>query len=84
MDNHCGHALSTTKIIKSKALPNLDLENINDRITRYLLGTQTFKVFNDVEYKDLVTGYNHKKKIYHMIYEDGDNKYFYHNEVKKT
>ena len=40
------------------------------------------KVFNDVEYKWTVTGYDHKRKIYHILYEDGDTKDFYHNEVR--
>ena len=41
---------------------------VDDDSTRFLVGTKVFKVFNDVEYKDAVTGYDHKKQLYHILY----------------
>ena len=38
----------------------------------FITGTKVFKVFNDVEYKCTATGYDHKKKLYHILYENGD------------
>ena len=56
-------------------------EVVNESTTFYV-GTKTFKVFNDVEYKGSVKGYDHKKRLYHILYEDGDTEDLYHNEVR--
>lgn len=72
MDDYNGYAPKTTKTIKSKPLPDLDLRGVDDETTRFPVGTKIFKVFNDVEYKVSVTGYDHKKKLYHIMYEDVD------------
>ena len=49
---------------------------------RYEVNTKIFKVFDGVEYKGSVTGYNTQTKLYHIEYEDGDMEDMYHNEVK--
>ena len=56
--------------------------DVDDNSTRFLVGTKAFKVFNDVEYKSAVTGYDHKKQLYHILHEDGDAKDYYHNKVQ--
>ena len=58
------------------------MDDVDDNTTRFPVGTKIFKVFNDVEYKGTVTGYDHKRKLYHILYEDGDAEDFYHNEVR--
>lgn len=34
-----------------------------------------------MEYKGSVISYDHKKNLYHILYEDGDAGDLYHNEV---
>ena len=58
------------------------MEDVDDNSTRVLVGTKVFKVFNDVEYKGTVTGYDPKTRLYHILYEDEDAEDFYHNEVR--
>ena len=48
MDNYYGYALGKTKIIKSKSLPDLELEDVYDKSTRFTVGTKIFKVVNYV------------------------------------
>ena len=49
---------------------------------QYKIGTKIFKIFNDVEYKESVTGYNFDTKLYQILYEDDDTEEMYHNKVK--
>ena len=70
MDNIYGYDPGTTKTIQSKLLPDLDLKDVDDETTRLWVSTKIFKVLNDVEYKVSITGNDHKKKLYHNIYED--------------
>ena len=63
MDNYYGYNPGTTKIIKPKLIPDLDLDDVGDKITRFPVGTNIFKIFNDVEYKRLGTGYESKNSI---------------------
>ena len=58
------------------------MADVDDDSDRFITGTKIFKVFNDVEYKGAVTGYDHKKRLYHILYEDGDAEDYYHNEVR--
>lgn len=81
MDDYYVYAPWTTKTIKSKPITDDDLRDVDDDSTRYFVGKKIFKVFNDVEYNKCVTGYDNKGKIYHVLYEDGDAEYLYHNEV---
>ena len=39
-------------------------------------------VFNDVKYNGTVTGYDHKRKLYHILYEVGDAEDLYHNDIR--
>ena len=82
IDEYNGYTPGTTKTVKSKPeeLPNMT--DVDDDSTRFVTGTKVFKVFNDVEYKDAVTRYDHKKRLYHILYEDGDAEDYYHNEVR--
>ena len=82
MDEHYGYTPGTTKTINSKPVLDSDISDVDDGTKRYEVGTKIFKVFNDVEYKGTITGYDLKKKLYHILYEDGDAEDFYHNEVK--
>ena len=83
MDNYYGYTPGTTKNINSKPVSDYDLQDVDDGTKRYEDGTKIFKIFNDVEYKGTITGYDPKKKLYHILYEDGDMEDFYHNEVKQ-
>ena len=83
MDYYYGYTPGTTKNIKSKPLSDSDLQDVDDGTKRYEVGTKIFKIFNDVEYKGSVTGYDPKRKLYHILYDDGDMEDFYHNEVKQ-
>ena len=58
-----GYTPGTTNTIKFKHLPQLDLKDVDDCTTRHPVYRKIFKVIDDVEYKDSVTGYNHKKKL---------------------
>ena len=67
IDEYNGYTPGLTKTIKSKPeeLPNM--ADIDDDSTRFLVGTKVFKVFDDVKYKGAVTGYDHKKRLYHIL-----------------
>ena len=39
-------------------------------------------MFNGVEYKCTVTGYDHMKGLYHILYKDGDTEDYYQNEIQ--
>ena len=82
IDEFNGYTPGTTKTIKSKPEELPDMADVDDDSDRFITGTKVFKVFNDVEYKGTVTGYDHKKKLYHILYEDGDAEDYYHNEVR--
>ena len=82
MDDYYRYSLGTTKTIKSKPIPDLDLEDADDKSTKFPVSKKIFKVFNNVEYKGYVTGYDHKRKLYHILYEDSDAEDFYHNKVR--
>ena len=82
MDGYYRYTPGTTKTINWKLLLGSDLSDVDHRTERYDLETKIFKVFNDVEYKGTINGYDLKKKLYHILYEDGDTEDFYHNEVK--
>ena len=82
INEYNGHTPGTTKTIKSKPEELPDMADVDDDSDRFITGTKVFKVFNDVEYKGTVTGYDHKKKLYHILYEDGDAEDYYHNEVR--
>ena len=59
-----------------------DPDEFDDGTTRHSIGTKVWKVFGGLEYKGTITGYDHKRKWYHVLYDDGDTEDFYHNEVK--
>lgn len=67
MDNYYGCIPRTTKNIKSISLLDLDLKDIDNGTKRYNVGTKIFKVFNDVQYKGTVTGYDHRKCIIYFM-----------------
>ena len=81
IDEYNGYTPGTTKTIKSKPEELPDMADVDDDSTRFVTGTKVFKVFNDVEYKGVVAGYDHKTQLYHILYEDGDAEDYYHNEV---
>lgn len=58
------------------------MKEVDDRSTKFSVGTKTLKVFNYVVYKESATDYDHKKGLYHILYKDGDEDNFYHNEVR--
>ena len=82
IDEYNGYTPGTTKTIKSKPEESPDMADVEDDSTRFVTGTKVFKVVNDVEYKGAVTGYDHKTRLYHILYEDGDVEDYYHNEVE--
>ena len=61
MDDYYGYTPGTTKHIKSKPVSDSDLKDVDDGTKRYEEGTKIFKIFNDVEYKGTVTGYDPKQ-----------------------
>ena len=81
IDEYNGYTSGTTKTIKSKPEELPYMADVDDDSDRFITGTKVFKVFNDVEYKGTVTGYDHKKNLYHILYEDGDAEDYYRNEV---
>ena len=83
MDDSYGYAPGTTKTIKSKSEKLPDMKDVDDRSEQYALGTTVYKVFNDIEYRGTVQGYNPHNKLYFIVYDDGDKEYYYHNEVKE-
>ena len=82
MDDFYGYAPCTTKTIKSKPETLPDMKDVDDGSERYGHGTIVYKVFNDIEYKGTVQGYDPHRKLYFIVYEDGDKEDYYHNEVK--
>ena len=82
MNDYYGYAMGTTKKTKSKLVLDIELGDVHDKTTQFSLGNKIFMVFNDVEHKRTVTGYDQKRKLYHILYEDEDVEDFYHNEVK--
>jgi len=78
-------APGTTKSIKQKLeeMNEDEMKYVNDGTDCYPTGTKIYKTFNDIEYAGEVTGYDHKSKLYHIKYEDGDIKDFFCNEVKE-
>ena len=82
MDGFYGYVPGTTKTIKSKPKKLPDMKDVDDGSTRFPLGTYVYKVFNDLEYRGKVQGYNPNKKLYYIIYNDGDKGDYYHNELR--
>ena len=82
IDDFYGYAPGTTKTIKSKPDKLPDMKDVDDGSERYGHGTIVYKVFNDIEYKGTVQGYDPHRKLYFIVYEDGDKEDYYHNEVK--
>ena len=78
-------APGTTKSIKQKPeeMDEDQMKDVDDGSERFPTGTKIYKVFNEIEYAGEVTGYDNKSKLYHIKYEDGDLKDFFHNEVKE-
>lgn len=66
MANYYGYACGITKTIKSNFYQKY-LKEVTNWITRYHLGTKMLKVFDDVKYIGSITGYDHKKKLFHII-----------------
>ena len=81
INEYNGYIPETTKTIKFKPEELLVMEDVDDDSTIFLVGTKVFKVFKDVEYKGAVTGYDHKKQLYHILYKDDDVEDYNHNEV---
>ena len=54
--------------IKSKPEEIANMKDVDDNSTWFLVSTKVYKIFNDVEYKDTVTGYEPKKRLYHILY----------------
>jgi len=50
------------------------MKDVDDGSERYGHGTIVYKVFNDIEYKGTVQGYDPHRKLYFIVYEDGDKK----------
>ena len=44
MDDYYSYAPGTTKTIKSKPVPDIDLDDIDDGSTRFPVGTKIFKM----------------------------------------
>ena len=77
-----GYAPGTTKTIKSKPEKLPGMKDIDNSSTRFSLGTYVYKVVNDIEYRGKVQGYDPHKKLYFIVYNDGDKEDYYHNEVR--
>ena len=71
MDDYYGYIPENTKTIKSEPLIDLDLKDVDDGTKQYDVSTNIFKVFNDIEYEKTLTCYDHRKKLYHILYENG-------------
>ena len=69
MDDFYGYAPGTTKTIKSKPDKLPDMKDVDDGSERYGHGTIVYKVFNDIEYKGTVQGYDpHCTESYTLLY----------------
>ena len=60
IDDYYGYTPDTTKNIKSKPSEIPDMEEVDGKFTKFSVGTKFFKVFNDVEYKGTINGYDLK------------------------
>ena len=85
MDCYYVYAPGTTKIINSKPLPDLDLEDVDDNCTGFPVSTKQkylmFSLMWKIKYLLLVMIII-QKNIYHILYEDGDTEDFYYIEVR--
>ena len=57
------------------------MSEVDNGDKRYTPGTKVYKVFNGVKYAGEVTGYDHKSKLYHIKYDNGDLEGFFHDKV---
>ena len=48
MDYYYEYSLGTTKTVKSKPIPNLDLDDVDKKTTRFSVDTKILKIFNNV------------------------------------
>ena len=64
IDNFHGFKAGTTKRIKSK--PD-DFEALDDNSSRFPFKTKVYKVFDGVEYKGEIRGYDEKQKTYKIV-----------------
>ena len=73
----------TTKRVKSKdTLDDGDIStDLDDRTSRYPIGFNIYKVFDGVQHKGTISGYDSKHRLYQVEYQDGDSEEFYHNEI---
>ena len=72
MDIYYGSAPGTTKTIKSKHVPDLELDDVDNKTTEFHLWTKIFKVFTNVEYKGRITRYENESTFYQILYKDGN------------
>ena len=84
IDDYYHFCPGTTNKIKLKHLeePSEDIDTVDDDSTRYNVGTIVFKVFEKIEHKGTVSGYDLADKLYHILYDDDDTEEYYHNEVR--
>ena len=82
MDEFYGYAPGTTKMIKSKPEKLHDMKDVDGGSTRFPHGTFVYKVSIGLEYRGKVQGCNPNKKLYHIVYDNGDTTDYYHNEVR--
>ena len=67
IDEYKGYIPGIIKTIKSKTEYLPDMVDVDDGFTRFIVGTKESKVFDNVEYKVSITGYDHKKRVCHII-----------------
>ena len=82
MDEFYGYAHGTTKTFKLKPDKLPDMKDVDNGSTQYPLDTYVYKVVNDIESRGKVQGYDSHKKLYFIMYDDGDKEDYYHNEVR--
>ena len=71
---------STTKILKGYR-GVIDESDQDDGTRRFSIGTKIYKEFGRYEYSGKVVEYDNERKLYQILYDDGDREAFFHDEV---
>lgn len=82
IDEFYGYAPDTAKTIKSKPEKLTDMKDVDDESIIFLLDTFVYKVLDHLKYRGKVQRYNPNKKLHFIVYDDGDTKEYYHNEIR--
>ena len=84
INNHYNLIPGTTKRTKSKSANGDDVElntDLDDESKRFEIGFKIHKLFDGVAHIGIVDGYDPRDRMYHVTYQDGDEKSLFHNEI---